>query len=81
MAATSQFNQNYIDNTLIPNYGAVAYQTELGGNAANLSGFHYAGGNSTYWRTTGDGAQLISKLKGSASNYFWDNYVTSPALN
>jgi hypothetical protein len=33
---------------LIPNYAAVAFQTELGGNSAYLSRFRYAGSASTY---------------------------------
>ncbi len=30
-------DSNYVHDTLIPNYAAVAFQTEDSGNAANLS--------------------------------------------
>jgi len=48
MSATRKLNQDYVNNTLIPNYAAVAFRTEHGGNAATLSGFSYAGSNSSY---------------------------------
>jgi len=45
---TYQFSPDYLKNSLLPALNSAALATELGGNAANISRFSYAGGASTY---------------------------------